>query len=354
MRPLTALAAVLLVAGPWFAAVAVKTQGEFLTGFFGVHHFHRFTASMDNHAGPFWFYPAAICIGFFPWIIFLSPSIFEFRRRVQEGCPTRSADILICSWFVVWVGFFSLATTKFPHYVVPAYPALALFTACFLDRWTRHAEIYGPVARNAAWGTVAVAGLGILIIVPIVADLYLQGEPFLGLAGWPLLAGAALCAYFTQRRQITRALVCLTASAILFLVAVFGVAAVQVDRHQNTIPFAETIHRHAPAEGARIATFGYFRPGLVYYCNERVEPLGEASTAAQFLQQNPRRGFLVTTEAAYVQMANTLPPQIGVLDRGPWFLKSGQTLLLLGAVSGDDKDRQTVSDHRKTAGQRRE
>src|SRR5262249_19242969 len=37
MRPLTALAAVLLVAGPWFAAVGVRTRGEFLRGFFGVH-----------------------------------------------------------------------------------------------------------------------------------------------------------------------------------------------------------------------------------------------------------------------------------------------------------------------------
>src|SRR5262249_14518386 len=48
MRPLTALAAVLLTAGPWFTAVGIKTRGEFLRSFFGVHHFHRFTSPMDN------------------------------------------------------------------------------------------------------------------------------------------------------------------------------------------------------------------------------------------------------------------------------------------------------------------
>src|SRR5205814_4567557 len=122
----------------------------------------------------------------------------------------------------VWVGFFSLASTKFPHYVVPAYPALALFTACFIDRWTCRIEIYGKLARNAAWGTLAAAGVTILIVAPIVSRVHLQGEPFLGLAGLPLIVGAAACAWFTERRQVPRALMALTATVVAFLVAVFG------------------------------------------------------------------------------------------------------------------------------------
>ncbi|MGE5193154.1 MAG: hypothetical protein ACM3U2_11720, partial [Deltaproteobacteria bacterium] len=241
------------------------------------------------------------------------------------------------------------ATTKFPHYVVPAYPALALFTACFLDRWTRNAEIYGRLARYSAWGTVAAAGVGILVVVPIVANIYLPGERFLGLAGLPLLAGAALAAYFTERRQIVCALSSLTAAAVLFLAAVFGMAAVRVDGHQNTARFAETIRRHSPAGGVRIASLGYFRPGLVYYCNDRVEPLADDRAAANFLRLDPARRFLVTTETAYRQMTDKLPPQIGVLEHGPWFLKSGQTLVLLGDVAGS-----TVSDKGETVDQRRE
>ncbi len=333
MRPLTAIAAVLLVAGPWFVAVSIKTRGEFLDGFFGVHHFHRFTSAMDNHSGPIWFYLAALCVGFFPWIIFLRPSIIEFRRRIRERNSWRAADVLICSWFVVWVGFFSLASTKFPHYVIPAYPALAFFTACFLDRWTKTPDIYGKWARNAAWGTVAAAGLGILIALPFVADAYLQGERFLGLAGVPLVAGGALCAWLTKRRQIVSALACLTATTIAFTTMVFGMAAVQVDRHQNTFPFAEAIHRRSPAGESRIATFGYFRPGLVYYCNNRIENLADGAAVSAFLAAGSAPAFLVTTEHHYRQMAGALPSRIGIIDRGPWFLKSGQTLLLLGDVS---------------------
>jgi 4-amino-4-deoxy-L-arabinose transferase-like glycosyltransferase len=335
MRPLTAVAVVLLVAGPWFAAVSIRTNGEFLNGFFGVHHFHRFTAPMDNHAGPVWFYLAAICVGFFPWIIFLSPGVAEIRRRTREGNPSVPADILIVSWAIVWVGFFSLATTKFPHYVVPAYPALALFTAGFVDRWTRQPEIYGRLARSAAWGTVAAVGLGILIIVPLVARRYLQGEQLPGLAGLPLVAGAVACALLAGRRQIVHALASLTLATIAFLGTVFGYAAVQIDRYQNTPALAETIRRHSPGNGLRIATYGYFRPGLVYYCNDRIEQLPNPQKVAEFLQTNHEGAFLVTTQEACRQLESLLPAQFKVLERGPWFMKSGQTVVLLGKVSRD-------------------
>ncbi len=56
LRPLTAIVAVLLIAGPWFVAVAVKTDGAFIREFFGVHNFGRFLKPMENHRGPVFYY----------------------------------------------------------------------------------------------------------------------------------------------------------------------------------------------------------------------------------------------------------------------------------------------------------
>lgn len=331
MRPLTAVALVALVAGPWFAAVAYQTHGEFLAGFFGVHHFHRFTSPMDNHAGPAAYYLLAICIGFFPWIIFLSPCCIDLVRRMRaQAGEARPADALVVAWCLVWVGFFSLASTKFPHYVIPAYPALALLTACFLDHWIAEIEIYGKLARRAAWATVAAVGVGIVIVVPFVVRVHLPGEQLLCLAGLPLIPGAALCAWLTERRQIAKALACLTATAAIFFVGLFAVAALYVDRHQNTSPFAKAIHEHSPSRSARIATYLCFRPGFVYYCNERVEQFFDAPSATTYLRESPGRSFLVTTEDEYRQIAAELPPDFGIIERAPWFLKQGKTLVLLG------------------------
>jgi hypothetical protein len=55
--------------------------------------------------------------------------------------------------------------------------------------------------------------------------------------------------------------------------------------------------------------------------------------AREFLLAGTGRRFLVTTETDYRQIADNLPAGIGVLHRGPWFLKSGETLVLLGATN---------------------
>jgi 4-amino-4-deoxy-L-arabinose transferase-like glycosyltransferase len=333
MRPLTALAMTLLVAGPWFVAVSVRTHGEFLKGFFGEHHFHRFTATMDNHNGPPFYYLLAICVGFFPWIIFLKPACTELVRRMRDPQSSRPADRLIIAWFTVWVGFFSLAVTKFPHYVLPAYPALALGTAAFLDRWIRDDEIYPKFWRRAAWSTVGLVGLGIVIVMPFVARVHLPSEHWLGLAGLPLIVGPLVVAWFAERRQITRALASLTATAAVFSIGLFAVAAVRVDRHQNTRPFAAAIRAHNPTGDARIAVYQCFRPGYVFYCNKHVEQFWDDAAPKKFFDELRTKSFLVTTLEDYERMAAELPSQIGVLECSPWFLKSGQTLVLLGDTS---------------------
>ncbi len=43
----------------------------------------------------------------------------------------------------------------------------------------------------------------------------------------------------------------------------------------------------------------------------------------------------MTTEEDYQKIAAELPPQFGIIDRGPWFLKQGRILLLLGDTTND-------------------
>ena len=123
MRPLSAVAMMLVVAGPWYVWVGIETGGEWPAGFFGVHNFGRFINAMDNHRGPIFYYVIAIAAGFFPWSVLAWPTVVEMRKLVREGHPWRPGYVLVGSWVAVWVGFFSLAGTKLPSYIVPAYPA---------------------------------------------------------------------------------------------------------------------------------------------------------------------------------------------------------------------------------------
>ena len=135
MRPVTAACLILLVAGPWYVAVGVKTDGAFLNEFFGVHHFNRFRSAMDGHSGPFYYYVVAVLVGMFPWSVFAVPAGLFWVRHLRQKKDDFNALLFISCWAGVYLVIFSLASTKLPNYVLPAYPALALIVGIFLDGW---------------------------------------------------------------------------------------------------------------------------------------------------------------------------------------------------------------------------
>jgi 4-amino-4-deoxy-L-arabinose transferase-like glycosyltransferase len=333
MRPLTAFALVAAVAGPWYVAVSLKTHGEFLAGFFGVHHFGRFLSPMDNHSGSVFYYPVAICVGFFPWIVFLGPSAAQWLSRIRQRHAWHPGDVLCAAWLLVWVGFFSLASTKFPHYVVPAYPALALVTAAFVERWVGCAVAYGPLARRTALGTIAIAGIGIFVVVPIVAPRFLEGDASPAWVGVPLVAGAAVGLFLTEQRRLFAAAANLAGMAVVFLIALFAYAAVRVDRHQTNPMIGQAIREHAAGARPQIGLFHSFRPGLVYYSGNPVEILITPESAVAAFTDARSDGtapFVLTTESLYERLAPSLPSDVVVLDRRPLFLKGSKELVLLG------------------------
>lgn len=328
MRPLTALAVVAAIAGPWYAWVGWQTGGEWLKGFFGIHNFGRFFAAMENHRGPIYYYIPAILIGLFPWSVFLTVSILHLRQRIREYERWRPADVLVVCWIAVWVGFFSLASTKLPSYVLPAYPALALLTGSFASHW---AGQLAPVSRNglrAAWGVLAVVGVGLLVAMPIVAKIYLKGDALLGLIGLVPLVAASACFHFSERGRMRQAAMTFAAMSVMFVTGVLGFAATRVDKHQSSERFAEVIHAHAAGGQAELCCFGYFRPSLVFYAKRPISSLNTAQDVGTFFQKHAENAFLFTTDEELTSIVPLLPPDVSILEASPRFLKSKNILLL--------------------------
>ncbi len=346
MRPFSALGAALLVAGPWFILVGLRTHGAFLNEFFGTQNVGRFVGTMDNHSGPIWYYVPAILVGFFPWSIFGIPTVVDLVRRCGGQSPDRRPARFISCWIVVIVGFFSLAGTKLPSYILPAYPALALATACFVDR-----VITQPAAVNRWWprlsfGSMAVVGLVIAIAVPIAAHAKSGGRPLieqfgllndaagdvaqLGWFGGLLLIGGASGLILAERKLYRRALIGLSVTAVAFSLAIFAVATARFDRYKPIPDLAEFIAEHA-GRAPDVAEFGYFRPSLVYYTKGRVEPCGNLDRLVEFLHDS-ENAFVVTTAKSYEAISTRLPKDIAVMNGRPDFPGVG-TVLVLGRPS---------------------
>ncbi len=122
MRPGWLLLAVAAVAGPWYAAVGFRTNGEWLQAFFWKHNVARLLEPMEGHRGMFGYQILMLAICFFPWAFVLPLAIAALIKRLRAGDPLQGSYLLIACWAIVWFAVFSLARTKLPSYVLPAYP----------------------------------------------------------------------------------------------------------------------------------------------------------------------------------------------------------------------------------------
>ncbi len=328
MRPLTAVAMVLLVAGPWYTMVGIATQGEWLVGFFGVHNLGRFANAMDDHSGPLFYYLIAIAVGFFPWSVWASPTILQMRRHLAERHPWRPGYVLVCAWIAVWVGFFSIASTKLPSYIIPAYPALALLTGSFVASWDREPQALPRLLYGLAWSCVILVGAGLLIGLPIAAHLLLDGQWYLGLIGLIPLVGGAIGWVATSRGQIAMACGTLAAAGVAMWVTMFGVFAPVVDQYQDGPAFAERIAADVASGRPAVRSFHHFRPSYVYYTDTVVQKITEPEDVRQFFATYPSSAFVITNEEQFDKLRGVLPADVVVLERRPQVGQDEDVLLL--------------------------
>ncbi len=332
MRPLTAIVAVVLIAGPWYVLVGQRTNGEFLREFFFVQNVGRASYAMDSHQGPFFYYLLAVCVGTFPWCILVWPSIVHLARSLRNNDPARAGFLLVCCWTCVWIGCFSLVATKLASYIVPAYPAIAIGFAALVDSWLRDTSTvpYRPWLRRG-WVTFAVVAVAAFIGVPITTRILFYGElgpAFLGLIP---LVGAIIGWQFSERGQIRGAISTLAVVSVLFGPATLGLAVLPIDAHKNTHLLGESIHQHAKGT-AHVATYKYSPPSLVFYSQIPFDRLRNRDSVAEHFRNHPHDAFLVTSDKHLESLKPYLPKDITTLRQERLFLKL-ENVVLLGRAS---------------------
>lgn len=330
VRPVAMVAAMLAVAAPWYVAVGVRTAGEWPAGFFLVHNVGRFAAPMENHGGGILFHALAMLVGFFPWSCFLPFAVAVSAWRVsRRDTPTaeRRALSLALLWLAVWVGTFSLAATKLPNYVLPAYPAAALVVAAtgtrLVDRG--RAALRGWLAAGLGWmvfGGVATA------VTVLVAERYgLAGAAPAAVVGAVPILGALACLLAARGGSVDPVAV-MAATGLVFSSLAVGPAAARISS-ANALPgLVAEAHRHAGGL-ARVSTYGQNTPNLVYYARGHVNEWRpeEADRALADLAAGDDR-VLVVTEEAYRTLEGRLPPGRGVVARRRPLFKDGDFLVL--------------------------
>jgi 4-amino-4-deoxy-L-arabinose transferase-like glycosyltransferase len=353
MRPVTAIAISFAVALPWYIWVGVRTDGEFLRGFFFEHNLSRATQSMEGHSGSILFYPAAMLAGFFPWSVFAVPVVLDAVRHSRQNSRWVTGYIFAACWVGVYVGAFSLAKTKLPSYVTPCYPALALITGCFIERWTRNVLTTSGHWFRGALGITSLVGLGFVIGVPIMAHYFLPGDEWLGAIGVIPLAAGVITLYFAEKNQPRRAAYVFASSAFLFATLLFGGVIGRVDRHQQSDVLLREIASHG--DDVQVASFGLIEPSWVFYYKQPIDELAGQDTrtggrtwiersgtwvkkpllSVDDLLSRSSEPLIITSDHHLPQLQDRLPEGYGVISDIPYFMRNGR-ILLVGPISRSD------------------
>jgi 4-amino-4-deoxy-L-arabinose transferase-like glycosyltransferase len=219
-----------------------------------------------------------------------------------------------------------LASTKLPNYIIPLYPALALATALFVERWTTAAATIPRWWLLISFSILTTVGVMMLIALPTAAELLAQPDWTIGLVGLAPLVGGMVGLVLVCRSQFVRAAQSLAVTAVVLVVWLFGQTAVEADRFQTADEFVDMIHQVGGGQET-VASFEYFRPTMVYYGQHPVATLKQPQDVADFFREHPQGAFLYTLDEKLPKLADALPPEVTVLMEHRRLFKSGKVLL---------------------------
>jgi 4-amino-4-deoxy-L-arabinose transferase-like glycosyltransferase len=181
---LAATACFVGIVGAWLIPTFIL-HPEYVRDFLWVHNVQRYSVDADLfHPEPFWFFLPVLLVTLLPWSPIVPGAVVAAWRR---GGGDRFLAVY-AAWVVV---FFSLSNGKLATYVLPAYPALAVLAA----RWLNHEQ------RRPRGAMSATAAVIFLLSAPAAYLVLLSEEPGFEHLAWALLPTAAAGAWVLASRR---------------------------------------------------------------------------------------------------------------------------------------------------------
>ena len=189
---LIAIVAAGVVVSPWAVEIHLR-EADFWRYFFWEEHVRRFLADNAQHRQPAYFYLTLLPLLAFPWLAWI-PAALVGQRLASRHPHGHSQWRLIGLWIIVPLVFFSVSRGKLITYILPCFPALAIFVAMGLSSYL--AEHRRGWLGLGAGINASILLVGVLVALAVFSGaidplLFHPSEPGLALFGAALLLGAS-------------------------------------------------------------------------------------------------------------------------------------------------------------------
>ena len=307
----------------WFVALGLGYSWEPVWDFFLAENLGRF-AHMDFGPQRNLFYYFGVFAGdFAPWSL-LVPGALVWVARSQHSTEIGNAKkplVLIGGWFLLYFVIFSLSTNKQEYYILPLYPAAALFVAFFISKV--------PESRALRW-IVGPFFLLLSLLTWWMSPLLFPGGFLLWLAPIALMAAS----FFSILRK-TKPLV--VALGMFYLLGFFTYQK-PFERYRPIHGFASTIQEYLEASDSLVKP-GYFRfaaPSLRFYLDRNILELLAIDEAVEAFE-SPSTILLITDLNGLNELKERLEGQIHIVETRPRFHAKARHFIqaLVGGSGGE-------------------
>jgi 4-amino-4-deoxy-L-arabinose transferase-like glycosyltransferase len=294
------LAVALAIILPWLIAIGLASHGLFFEKSLGEDFAQKLAGGQETHGAPPGYFALLANLTFWPGSLLLLPGIVYGIAHRREPAVRYLLAWAAATWLI-----FELVPTKLPHYVLPAYPALACLCALWLTSGVQSESKAQRVARHISLALYVVVGLALAVFVAWTPQRFGTGSPWwlYTAAG---LGGLAVLAAIPQMlaRRFYGAFATASLSAII-LYAVAGFLTVPRLTELWISPrLAQAVARHAELEDPPVVTAGYAEPSIAFLLGTRtlLDDGPEAGRAAAssgglaLVAEDQRGGFLGAVE----------------------------------------------------------
>ncbi len=302
----------LLIASSWFLLLLLKLGWDPVIAFFLKENLGRFTNVEYGPARGLFYYVGVFLGDFFPWSLFF---VAVLQSRARSGGPASRAlrfvrgsveqrvglnldSTLLLIWLAGYLVFFSLSHNKQEYYILPAYPAAALWLANRVRRY--------PVPHWLSWTMALLVSAAMVGVYLFAARIFPSDLLWLPLLMAPLVAVSLIF----RRLDLT------AATLALFYALAFVCYLPPFEAYKPVRAFAQRITAETRGSATERNPFeaGYFNftaPSLVFYLDRPVfESYSLADGAARI--RSSKMVFMIVRAEDYDALcaASGLAPQI--------------------------------------------
>lgn len=318
MRPVRGALIFLALSLPWFILVTLRNGEAYIDAFFGYHNFERFTSVVNQHQGPWYFHILVFLVGFTPWSIALPAALAQvpiFQRRHWQKSPRSThLGLFALLWFLIILGFFTIAATKYFSYSLPVMPAAAILVAL----WWSDGIVQGQIFHQTNHRLKLTTFLGILLFLALAAACYYcpnwlgnddsmpnlglrisqAGLPGIGAAIWAVSAIAGIVVLLRRKSHWFWFVSFLGFVSFLMFVIMPASGIIDLERQLPLRQIAQSVVQvEAPEEEVVMVADGFEKPSLVFYTKRHVTFLHKPSEAVSYIRNvKPQSVLVIATQ----------------------------------------------------------